>query len=149
VTWKQKIYAHYKATLDNKIRDLQAVMSGLKESSGNETKRTAGDKHETALAMLQIEQANVGYQLNDLLAKRAVIEKINPSLCTSHIINGSLVKTDHGYFFIIIAAGKEYIDGIAITALSSQSPLGAKLMGLSAGARVEMAGKHYYIQTVA
>jgi hypothetical protein len=42
---------------------LQQVLADLKESGANETKSTAGDKHETALAMLQIEQANTRGQL--------------------------------------------------------------------------------------
>ena len=148
MTIKQKIYDHYLAVLNQKIKALQNVLADLKDSGSNETKSTAGDKHETALAMLQIEQANVGAQLNDLLQKKAVMEKINPGFSSPSIINGSLVKTDHGYFFISIASGRAVIEGVTVTALSSQSPLGGSLMGLYAGSTAHLNNKSYVIETV-
>ncbi len=69
MTLKQKVYDHYMQVVNDKLRSLQKVLADLKESGSNETKSTAGDKHETALAMLQIEQANVGSQLQDVLEK--------------------------------------------------------------------------------
>ena len=38
---------------------LQQVLNDLKESGVNETKSKAGDKHETTLAMLQIEHTQI------------------------------------------------------------------------------------------
>lgn len=111
---------------------LQQVLSDLKESGTNETKSTAGDKHETALAMLQIEQAQKREQLNIAVEQKAAVESINPSVASTAIVNGSLVKTDKCYFFISVALGKAIVDGITIIALSSQSPLGKQLMGLKA-----------------
>jgi transcription elongation GreA/GreB family factor len=133
MTLKQKVYNFYLHVVNDKLRQLQQVLADLKESGSNETKSTAGDKHETALAMLQIEQANVGAQLKDVLEKKAALVKINLSLSSSKIVNGSLVKTDKGYLFISIALGKATIDGYSVIALSPQSPLGQKLMGLSTG----------------
>lgn len=112
---------------------LQKVLHDLKESGANETKSTAGDKHETALAMLQIEQANTRAQLQEVLNQQAALEKINPELSAEIVLNGSLVKTDRGYLFLSVALGKAVVDGIAVIALSPQSPLGQKLMGLGVG----------------
>jgi hypothetical protein len=63
MTLKQKIYNYYLQVINDKVYMLQQVLADLKESGANETKSTAGDKHETALAMLQIEQANTRGQL--------------------------------------------------------------------------------------
>ncbi|MEO7835677.1 MAG: hypothetical protein ABIR50_10180, partial [Ginsengibacter sp.] len=68
---KQKIYNHYLNLINDKVVMLQKTLAELKESGTNETKSTAGDKHETALAMLQIEQANVCGQLQDALTKKS------------------------------------------------------------------------------
>jgi len=133
MTLKQKIYNHYLHLIDEKVNMLQLVLTDLKESGTNETKSTAGDKHETALAMLQIEQANKRVQLQEVLTQKAALEKINPILSASMIVNGSLIKTNRGYLFISIALGKAVIDNNAIIALSPQSPLGQKLMGLKTG----------------
>src|SRR5438105_11827765 len=103
MTLKQKIHAHYVALVNERITRLQQVLADLKESGANETKSTAGDKHETALAMLQIEQANKREQLKELVAQKTVLEKIDPAIVASIILNGSLIKTNRGYFFISIA----------------------------------------------
>ena len=148
MNFKQKIYEHYLQVINDKITMLQQVLADLKESGSNETKSTAGDKHETALAMLQIEQANVGAQLQDILDKKAALEKIDPALSTATIVNGSLIKTDKGYLFISIALGKATIEGNPVIALSPQSPLGQKLMGLSAGDVAEINNNKYVVETV-
>jgi transcription elongation GreA/GreB family factor len=148
MTLKQKIYNHYLRVIDDKIKLLQQVLVDLKESSSNETKSTAGDKHETALAMLQIEQANIRGQLKDALDKKTALEKINPLLSAAKIVNDSLIKTNKGYLFMSIALGKAAIEGNVIKALSPQSPLGTKLMGLTAGDVAEINDNRYIIENI-
>ena len=148
MTNKQQIHSHCLQVVNDKIRLLQQVLADLKESGANETKSTAGDKHETALAMLQIEQANTRSQLQDVVNKKAVLDKINPALVPIKVVQGSLVKTDKGYLYLAIALGRVNLDGLTITVLSPQSPLGSKLMGLSTGDSVEMNGTRYTIATI-
>ena len=145
---KQNIYSHYLQMINNKILSYQQVLADLKESGSNETKSTAGDKHETALAMLQIEQANVRGQLNEAQGQKTALEKINPSITAAAIVNGSLVKTNRGYFFLCTALGKAIIDGNTVIALSQQSPLGKKLMGLCKGGVVVTNGNSYIIESI-
>lgn len=148
MTLKQKVYDHYMKLVNDKLNSLQQVLADLKESGSNETKSTAGDKHETALAMLQIEQANVGAQLQDVLEKKTAMEKIDPGLSYTKIVNGSIVKTDKGYLFISTALGKATIEGKNVIALSPQSPLGQKLVGLSAGDVAEINNNRYMIEAI-
>jgi hypothetical protein len=148
MTLKQKIYNHYLQVVNDKISLLQKVLVDLKESGANETKSTAGDKHETALAMLQIEQANIRGQLAEVLIQKVALEKINPGVIAETIVNGSLIKTDKGYLFISIALGKAVIEGITVTALSSQSPLGVKMMGLRVGDSAKINNNTYFIESI-
>lgn len=148
MTLKQKIYNHYLQVVNDKISLLKKVLADLKESGANETKSTAGDKHETALAMLQIEQANVHGQLSEALAQKAALEKLNPAVVAGVIVNGSLIKTNKGCLFMSIALGKAVIEGITVTALSSQSPLGVKMMGLRAGYSAEINNNTYFIESI-
>jgi transcription elongation GreA/GreB family factor len=148
MTLKQKIYNHYLQVVNDKIILLQNVQADLKESGANETKSTAGDKHETALAMLQIEQANIRGQLAEALTQKAALEKINPAMVAGTIVIGSLIKTNNGYLFMSIALGKVVIEGVAVTALSSQSPLGVKMMGLRVGDSAEINNNTYYIESI-
>lgn len=145
---KQKIYGHYLQVIHDKVAMLQKVLDDLKESGANETKSTAGDKHETALAMLQIEQANTRAQLQEVLNQQAALEKIDPNIVSSMVVNGSLIKTNRGYLFMSIALSKAVIDGNAVIALSPQSPLGQKLMGLKTGNVGLINQMEYHIESI-
>lgn len=145
---KQKIYDQYLQIINDKVNMLQKVLEDLKESGSNETKSTAGDKHETALAMLQIEQANTRRQLQELLLQKAAFEKIDPTLSASMIVNGSLIKTNRGFLFISIALGKAVLENITVMALSPQSPLGQKLMGLKTGEVAAINNTEYVIESI-
>ncbi len=148
MTLKQKIYNHYLQLVNDKVQLLQQILADLKESGSNETKSTAGDKHETALAMLQIEQANVRGQLKEVLAQKTALEKINPAISTKIIVNGSLIKTNRDYLFLSVALGKAVIDEVTVIALSPQSPLGMKLMGLATGDIAEANSNSYFVESI-
>lgn len=95
--FKIKVYNRFSQLVLEKISMLQQSMLDLKESSSNETKSSAGDKHETALAMLQIDQEKTSRQLQDALVQKALFEKIDPAISATRITNGSLVKTNKGF----------------------------------------------------
>jgi len=145
---KHKILDHYLKVINDKVVMLQKVLTDLKESSSNETKSTAGDKHETALAMLQIEQVNVRSQLQEALIKKAALEKINPNVSATIIVNGSLIKTNKGYLWMSAALGKAVIENIPVITLSPQSPLGQKLMGLKEGEIASINSVEYKIENI-
>ena len=148
MTTKFKIHKAFLNIVDDKILLLQKTLADLKESGTNETKSTAGDKHETALAMLQIEQANKRAQLQDALEQRAALLTVNPENINTKIKSGSLVKTNRGHFYISVALGKLNIEGNTFTAISPQSPLGAILMGKVALDSVTVNGNIFSIESV-
>ena len=148
MTFKQKIFKHYSSQLQGKIDELQSKMDELAESLKNETKSTAGDKHETSRAFVHIEQAQTGSQLTELLEQKASLTAISIDTISEKVIKGSLVKTDNAYFFISIAQGKIIVDGKTVFALSPVSPLGKKMMGASVGDELEMNGKIYKVDEI-
>ncbi|MEP7374439.1 MAG: hypothetical protein ABI675_13680 [Chitinophagaceae bacterium] len=148
MTFKQRIYDHYLQLINDKISLLRNTLNDLKESSSNETKSTAGDKHETALAMLQIEQKNVSRQLKEALDQKILYGQINSTLIKTEVSSGALLKTNKGYLFLSIALGKILVDGITIMAISPQSPLGQKLMGLKINDTVEINSIGYVIESI-
>lgn len=149
MTLKQKVHDYYLQKINDKIAMLQQVLADLKESGSNETKSTAGDKHETALAMLQIEQANTRAQLQEIINQKIALEKINPDITAAMIVNGSLVKTNRGYLFMSVALGKAVVENTGVIALSAQSPLGQKLMGLKIGEVASFNNVEYIVETIA
>lgn len=124
--------------LNAKIHALEAALKELTEGASNEGKSSAGDKHETARTMAQLEQEKLGKQLNELLQQRSVLEKNN----------GLLLQTSRGILFVCIALGRIEVEGKTIMVLSPQSPLGALLSGKKEGAVVAFNGTEYRIEAV-
>ncbi len=134
--------------LETKINGLQQHLNDLKESTANETKSTAGDKYETARAMLQIEQDNTRRQLQEVLEQQSIFTAIDIAISSNEIIRGSLVKTNKGYLFISVALGKIMVDGTTVVALSPQSPLGKQLMGLRVNDAASINNLAYAIEEI-
>ncbi|OIV41321.1 hypothetical protein [Flavobacterium johnsoniae] len=148
MNFKQKIHSHYLQMVQDRIDVFKDMISGLTEDSKNDAKGSAGDKHETALSMMHIEQEKLTNKLKEAIAQKAVLDKIDPVKVTENIISGSLVKANGIYLYVSVALPKITIDGINVIALSPQSPLGNHLMGNKAGFQFEINKTHYTIQSV-
>lgn len=148
MNFKQKTYYYFQQQLENKIANLRQQLNDLKESTANETKSTAGDKYETARAMLQIEQDIVRRQLQEFMEQQSVVSSIDPQSSSMSIIMGSFVKTNKDWFFISTALGKASIENENVTALSPQSPLGKILMGKTVGSTVLINSISYSIDEI-
>ena len=143
---KQEIYNHCLRLINQKIEELNSALVNATEAANNETKSTAGDKHETARAMMQLEQEKLGHQLKELLAQKSEFEKIDISKPSLQIAKGTLIQSDKGFLFLSIGLGKIVVKGKTIFAISAQSPLGIKLMAKKENDVVEMNGARYTIQ---
>ncbi|HTA62567.1 MAG TPA: hypothetical protein VK835_08925 [Bacteroidia bacterium] len=145
---KEKIYAACLNLVDKKIQALQNTLQDLAEGAVSDGKSSAGDKHETARAMMQLEQEKISRQLDELLKQKTVLQSIDATLKATQIAKGSLVKTNKGYLFLSIALGKLMVDGADVIVLSPQSPLGIKLMGLQAKSSVDINAVTYLVEEV-
>ena len=148
MTFKQKIKQHHLVLLQDKIDVYQDMISGLSEDAQNDAKGSAGDKHETALSMMHIEQEKINHKLAEVLQQKAILDKIDPLKITETIALGSLVKANGIYLYLSVALPKIAIEGINVIALSPQSPLGAKLMGNQVGFTFEINSTQYLIDSI-
>ena len=148
MTLKQKIYDHLNSLLDIKILSIKNILNELSESAKTNSKSSAGDKHETAQAMIHIEQESISKQLNEVLKQKDILENTNPNANPPQITKGSLVKSNRGYLFLSIAYGKITIEGTTIIVISPQSPLGLKLAGLKTNDLTEINGVSYIIEGI-
>ena len=146
--FKQQIYDKCLQLINEKIGHLNSVLKDLRETAGNETKSSAGDKYETARAMLQIEQENTGRQLNEAVAKKEQLETINITAVSQKAGKGALIRTNRGYFFISVAIGKIMVNEKAVIALSPQSPLGIEFNGSGINDVIKMNGTSYRIESI-
>lgn len=145
---KQKILKHHQQLLQDKIDVFRDMISGLTEDAKNDAKGSAGDKHETALSMMHLEQEKLNYKLREILDQKAILDKIDASQIHNKIALGSIVKANAMYLFICAALPKIVLDSKTIIALSPQSPLGVKLMGNSVGFSFEINGTKFTIETI-
>jgi hypothetical protein len=148
MTFKQKIYQHYNQLVQDRIDAFRDMIAALTEDSKNDAKGSAGDKHETALSMMHIEQEKFNTKLKEVLAQKAVLNKLDSSVVAETIILGSLVKANGIYLYLSLALPKINIEGINIIALSPQSPLGNKLMGNKVGFAFEINTTKYTIEEI-
>jgi hypothetical protein len=145
---KQKILQQHQQLLQDKIDVFRDMISGLTEDAQNDAKGSAGDKHETALSMMHIEQEKLNHKLKEILDQKIILDKIDASVNHTKIALGSLVQTNGMLLFISAALPKITIDDKTIIAVSPQSPLGSKLMGNEVGYEFEINTTKYIIQTI-
>jgi len=114
----------------------------LIEARNQETKSTAGDKHETSRALTQTEIDKIESQLNLLKSDLTILQQIDPFEKSTVIGRGSLVTTNNAVFYISIGYGK--IEN-GIYAISVESPVSLALRGRKAGDKVEVQTMEYTI----
>jgi transcription elongation GreA/GreB family factor len=148
VTFKQKIHTYYLQLVQDRIDVFRDMILALTEDSKNDAKGSAGDKHETALSMMHIEQEKINHKLAEVLQQKTILDKIDASKELDTIALGSLVKANGIYLYLSVALHKITIEGINVIALSPQSPLGAKLMGNQMGFTFEINSTQYLIESI-
>jgi transcription elongation GreA/GreB family factor len=126
---KSLVHSAYTTLVHNKINVLKNELSNLLLDAENETKSSAGDKHETAISLLQLQQEKISFQLNEAHIQLQALQKINPTQTNTTVNVGSLVHTNKGYLYISLALGKVAVNGLDVMAVSVLSPIGEALKG--------------------
>lgn len=146
--YKQKLYERCVQHIQQRMDDLRKAIKVLQLSANEETKSSVGDKYETGRAMVQLEIEKLLVQLSACTSQRQVLERIDPALPSTVIQLGSVVKTNHGNFFLSVSAGQLSVDAENFMAISPASPIGAKLMGLRATEKFSIHDREYSITSV-
>ena len=149
MTFKQKIHQHYIQQVQDKMDVFRDMIAALTEDARNDAKGSAGDKHETALSMMHIEQEKLNHKLKEVIDQKAILDKIDPTVVSNKIALGSLVQANGIFLYVSLALTKITIDNVAVIALSPQSPLGNKLIGMDVGFSFEINTTKYLIEKIA
>ncbi len=134
--------------VNERTERLQDNGASLQESLDSETKSSAGDKHETGRAMVQLEQEKLAQQLQELNRTKAILQKIDIEKKSDKIRLGSWVKTSLAQYFISISAGVYKREGNLIYCISSGSPIAQLLMGKEAGDTFDFNGTTHTVLEV-
>ena len=148
MTFKQKIKFHYQNLLSEKISELRFMISDLAQDAQNDAKGSAGDKHETALSMMHLEQEKLNQKLAEIIEQKNVVDKIDADAIHTKVALGSLVQTNDILFYISAALPKIQLENKTIIAVSPQSPLGSQLLGKSVGDAVAINTNRFQINAI-
>ena len=145
---KPKLVEFCREILHTRKRDLEQRLEELSSGAGNDSKSSAGDKHETARAMMQLEQEKLNRQLDELLQMEGQFMKINFESSGNKIVIGTLVTTDKGHFLLSIPLGKVIFEEKEYMLLSPQSPLGKLMTGKKVGEVIEVNGNKFEVRKI-
>lgn len=148
INLKHQLYSLCLKQIEQKISNAQSAIDSATESANDDTKSSAGDKHETGRSMAQLEQEKSRHQLKEALDLKKSIEKINLQIQSASAHVGSIVITDKGNFFILVPVGKLSIHEKSYYAISIASPIGIKLKNLIKNDSFDMNGIVYKILEV-
>lgn len=148
MTIKQKTHSQYLQYINDRIQNYRNMIVDLSEDAQNDAKGSAGDKHETALAMMHIEQEKLNMKLKEVLEQKSVLESIDVSKVNRVVALGSIVETDSLLFFISTALSKITIDDKQIIALSPYAPLGKMMLGKEVNQEFEFNGMKYKVLSI-
>ena len=148
MTIKQKIHQHYQQLVQDRIDVFRDMIAALSEDSKNDAKGSAGDKHETALSMMHLEQEKLNYKLREIMEQKVIMDKISDVPILGKIGLGSLVVANGIHLYVSCALPKITVDGISVIALSPQSPLGVNLMGKGNDHSFQINGTSYNIESI-
>lgn len=132
----------------SKLNTIHKTVASNKEALDSESKSSAGDKHETGRAMLQLEMEKAGQQLSEVQKMKLVVEKIQTSLVSKAIGLGTVIRSEKGSYFLGISIGAITIAGESFFVISPNSPIGKLLLGKVVGEHFVFQGKETKIYEI-
>lgn len=148
MTFKERVVQQYQQQIQDKIDVFRDMIEALTEDSKNDAKGSAGDKHETALSMMHIEQEKLNYKLQEFIESKTLFSSIDFNRTSDKVMVGSLVQANENYFLISIALSKISVDGKTVFGISPQSPLAINLLGNPEGHSFVINASDYQIKQI-
>ena len=147
--FKKQVYETCLAYLTNKQAVFSEMMRELAEGALTDGKSAAGDKHETARSMMQLEQEKIAKQWQEVEIQLNILKNLSYLPYTGKKINqGSLVKTESSFLYLAVSIGKLQVAGELVWVLSPQSPLGMQLLGQEEGTTIQLKETLYILKEV-
>lgn len=137
---KKAAYEFCSSFVEEKLTRIQKRINSIKESLNSETKSSAGDKHETGRAMLQLEREKLGQQLAEVESTKRTLQKVKIESPVDKVALGSFVRTSTANFYLSISAGEYKNDSVSVFCVSINTPIGQALLGKSIGEAIVFNG---------
>lgn len=145
---KQELHAMCLQILQQKIAEIEAAIAERRAAIANETKSSMGDKYETTREMLQ-QEINMNLErLNKVLVEIDILNKIDTGSRSQAAVNGSVVITNNGNYYIAVGAGKLLLNKELYYSVSVSSPIGVQLKGKTKRDTFYFNNREYIIQEI-
>ncbi|MDO5986860.1 3-oxoacyl-ACP synthase [Flavivirga amylovorans] len=145
---KEDLYSQCLDAINDRYRTVQNTINEIQVSLTSETKSSAGDKHETGRAMLQLEREKAGSQLAEIQKIKEILFKMDISKTLKVVGLGSVVFTSQANYFIAISTGKLIVDGVQFYAISPSTPIGQLLIGKTVGDKVVFREQKFLVNLI-
>ncbi len=145
---KSQLHQFVSDQIHAKILLAQQVYDEANESVVSETKSSAGDKHETARAMSQLEVEKAGKYLMEAQRMKSILGILEPTVERTNCCLGAVVKTTQGNFYLSIALGKVKIENEIYFCVGMNSPVAQVMFNLKKGDFYSIVGKKHEILSV-
>ena len=142
---KQQLYSKCQEVLNSRLEVIQNSIKDIEDSFHSETKSSAGDKHETGRAMLQLEREKAGNQLAELKKLSETLQRINVNQLHNKVTLGSIVKTTELNYFISLSVGEIILGNEIYFGISMATPMGKLLLSKSVGDVINFRSKEFTI----
>ena len=129
---KKQLYSACVVFVQKRADTVKHIIDSNQRALSSETKSSAGDKHETGRAMLQLEMEKASQQLNGVHEMKSALSKINLK-SSDQVKLGSLIITNIAKYFLAISAGEIKLENQIYYAISPSSPIGKLLLGKRVG----------------
>lgn len=148
MTIKEEIYKECIKLVDKRFTNIKSNIKNIEVNLLSETKSSAGDKHETGRAMLQLEREKAGVQLSEFNKLRRALHKIDITNKPKLVNIGSLVYTSQTNYFLAVSLGLIEINNKKYYAISPQTPIGKLLLGKNTGDIIEFNSNKFIIEKI-
>ncbi len=145
---KKELYQSCVRFVHKREQTVNHIITSNQKALTSETKSSAGDKHETGRAMLQLEMEKASQQLEGIHQMNSILAKIKLDTISELAKLGSLIITNQATYFLAISAGQITISNNSYYAISPSSPIGKVLLGKKVGDEFVFNGKTITIQEI-
>jgi transcription elongation GreA/GreB family factor len=131
---KDLLFDHCENNINSKLKNYLKIDQELFKSLNEETKSSAGDKHETTRAMIQIEREKNSKRIKEIEnSKKQLIVIKSVQLNNLKVSPGSIIFTSNNNYFISISSEIYSSDTNKIYCVSTNTPIAKSYLGKKIG----------------
>ena len=133
---QQKLLSHCRSYIAEILNGFENRKVEILLALESESKSSAGDKHETGRAMIQLEREKLGEQIKKFELHQKHLIHLENHINSEHVKLGSVVTTNQSNYYISFPVRECIVKSKTYYCISAQSPIGKLLLGKKVGDQI-------------